>query len=99
MAHIETTTGSLKRASILLSAIASGPKKGSTLVEIVNCTGLPRPTIHRVMDMLITMEWVRRDKENGKYRLGTAIAKLSYCAMNDHVMDKNLQGNLVEASH
>ena len=88
MAHIETSTGSLKRAHILLSAIASGSNQGSTLVEIVKSTGLPRPTIHRVIDMLITMEWIRRNKEDGRYRLGTAIAKLGYCAMNYHVTEK-----------
>ncbi|MCB4809915.1 helix-turn-helix domain-containing protein [Methylovorus menthalis] len=88
MADIQTSTGSLKRAHILLSAIASGSNQGSTLVEIVKSTGLPRPTIHRVIGMLITMEWIRRNKEDGRYRLGTAIAKLGYCAMNYHVTEK-----------
>jgi len=94
MANIEPNTGSLKRASILLNAIASGSRKGSSLVEIVTNTSLPRPTIHRIMDMLISMEWVVQDKENRRYRLGTAIAKLGYCAMYDHGTDQNIVGEL-----
>lgn len=88
MANTESSTGSLKRAHILLSAIASGSNKGSTLVEIVKSTGLPRPTIHRVIGMLISMEWIGRNKEDGRYRLGAAIAKLGHCAMSYHVTEK-----------
>ena len=80
-------TGSLNRASILLTAIARGSRKGSLLTEIVARTSLPRPTIHRTMDMLIKMGWVERDSATRRYNLGHALAVLGYSAINRHRLE------------
>ena len=57
----EAPAGSLHRARLLVTTIARGSRRGSLLTELVARTGLPRPTIHRVLDMLIDMGWVERD--------------------------------------
>lgn len=75
------TPGSLNRAVLLLNAIARGSRKGSLLTELVTRTGLPRPTIHRVLDMLMDMGWVIRDVDSARFNLGLDLAALGYSAI------------------
>lgn len=76
------TTGSLQRANILITAIARGSRRGSSLTELVARTGLPRPTIHRVLDTLIRMAWVQRDVHTARYNLGRDLAAIGYSAIS-----------------
>lgn len=73
--------GSLNRSLILINAIARGSRKGSLLTELVTRTNLPRPTIHRVLDMLIDIGWVVRDEETSRFNLGPDLAALGYSAI------------------
>lgn len=73
--------GSLNRSLILINAIARGSRKGSLLTELVARTGLPRPTIHRILTMLMEMGWVERDAETARFNLGLDLAALGYCAI------------------
>lgn len=73
--------GSLNRSLILINAIARGSRKGSLLTELVTRTGLPRPTIHRVLDMLIEIGWIVRDEESSRFNLGLDLAALGYSAI------------------
>ena len=81
--EISTTepAGSLNRSFILINAIARGSRKGSLLTELVARTGLPRPTIHRILDMLMEIGWVERDEETARFNLGLDLAALGYCAI------------------
>lgn len=79
--RIENAAGSLSRSLILLNAIARGSRKGSLLTELVTRTGLPRPTIHRVLAMLIEIGWVSRDDETHRFNLGPDLAALGYSAI------------------
>lgn len=73
--------GSLNRSLILINAIARGSRKGSLLTELVTRTGLPRPTIHRVLAMLMDIGWVVRDEETTRFNLGLDLAALGYSAI------------------
>ncbi len=73
--------GSLNRSLILINAIARGSRKGSSMTELVTRTNLPRPTIHRVLDMLIEIGWVIRDDETSRFNLGLDLAALGYSAI------------------
>ncbi len=75
------SAGSLSRSFILINAIARGSRKGSLLTELVARTGLPRPTIHRILDMLIEIGWVERDEKTARFNLGLDLAALGYCAI------------------
>lgn len=76
-----SSAGSLNRATILLKTIAQGSTKGSSLSELVAKTSIPRPTIHRVMNSLIELGWVVRDKKSSRFNLGLALAALGYSAI------------------
>ncbi|GEM_PF-997313 len=80
-AKASQATGSLNRSLILINAIARGSRKGSLLTELVTRTGLPRPTIHRVLDMLIQIGWIVRDEETSRFNLGLDLAALGYSAI------------------
>jgi DNA-binding IclR family transcriptional regulator len=84
----EQGAGSLNRAVILLTAIARGSSKGSLLTELVARTGLPRPTIHRVLDMLIDLGWVERDPDTMRFNLGFDLAALGYTAISRHPIER-----------
>ncbi len=73
--------GSLHRAVKLLEVIAAGSRQGSTLIELVAKTGLPRPTIHRILDMLISHGWVMRDETTARFNLALGFAALGYSAI------------------
>lgn len=80
--------GSLNRAVVLLNTIAGDSHKGSTMTRLVARSGLPRPTIHRVLNMLMTIGWVERDQQTGRYNLGADLAALGYSAMSRHPIER-----------
>lgn len=80
--------GSLNRSVMLLNAIAQGSRKGSVLTELVTRTGLPRPTIHRVLDALMDIGWVVRDTETSRFNLGPDIAALGYTAISRNPIER-----------
>lgn len=80
--------GSLNRAALLVTTIARGSRKGSSLTELVARTGLPRPTIHRVLDMLTALGWVVRDANTARYNLGADLAALGYSAITRYPLER-----------
>lgn len=80
--------GSLNRATLLINAIARGSRKGSLLTELVARTQLPRPTIHRVLNMLICIGWVERDEITARFNLGQDLAALGYSAIIRHPLER-----------
>jgi DNA-binding IclR family transcriptional regulator len=90
----ELPTGSLNRAVILLKTISQGSRKGSLLTELVARTALPRPTIHRVLGMLMDMGWVRRDAVTLRYNLGIDLAALGFSAISRNPIEKTANTHL-----
>ncbi len=86
--------GSLNRAVILLRAIAQGSRRGSLLTHLVAKTALPRPTIHRVLDMLMELGWVVRDIETARFNLGGNLAALGYCAISRNPLERIASSHL-----
>ncbi len=66
---------------MILTAIAQGPRSGISLTALVSKTALPRPTIHRVLDNLITIGWVVRDEKIPRFNLGLDLMALGYTAI------------------
>lgn len=89
--------GSLHRSVILLNAIAANSHRGSTMTKLVSRTGLPRPTIHRVLNQLISIGWVERDA-SGRFNLGFDLAALGYSAMGRHPIERVAHTELSQLS-
>lgn len=86
--EIAESPGSLNRAAVIMTAIARGSSKGSKLTDLVARTVLPRTTVVRVLEMLISLGWVNRDAETARYNLGIDLAGLGYSAISRNPIER-----------
>lgn len=81
------TAGSFNRAALLLRAIAQDAPRGASLRDLVTRTGLPRPTIHRVLRLLADSNWIERD-DDAQFYLGRDLVGLGLAAMVRHPLQR-----------
>ena len=74
--------GVLDKATLVLSALEAGP---GTLAQLVNSTGLARPTAHRLAVALEYHRFVARDV-HGRFILGPRIGELASAAGEDRLL-------------
>lgn len=68
----------LERASLVLGTF-DGPGR-LTFTQIVRRTGLPRTSVHRILEHLVELGWLRRTGRD--YELGYRLAELGYLAIH-----------------
>ncbi len=76
MEHTISGVGVIDKAAAILSSLADGPLALAGLVEV---TGLPRPTAHRLASALESHGYLRRDHD-GRFALGAALVALGHAA-------------------
>jgi DNA-binding IclR family transcriptional regulator len=74
--------GVLDKAAVVLSALEAGP---ATLAQLVQGTGLARPTAHRLAVALEHHRMVARDLQ-GRFVLGPRLAELAAAAGEDRLL-------------
>ncbi len=84
----ETVAGSLRRAAPLVRAIAQDAAAGASISELLDRTGLPRPTVYRVLDTLADVGWIERDETNRRYYLGREMIALGAAAAARHPIER-----------
>lgn len=84
----ETTAGSLRRAAPLVRAIAQDAAAGASIAELLDRTGLPRPTVYRVLDTLASVGWIERDETTRRYYLGREMVALGAAAAARHPIER-----------
>ncbi|MBA2964999.1 MULTISPECIES: IclR family transcriptional regulator [Ramlibacter] len=67
---------SLRRALAVLRLVAETQERGIRLVDLVAGTGLNRPTVHRMLQVLREEGVVEQDGETRRYRVGAELALL-----------------------
>ncbi len=72
----------VSRISAILRALENQPV-GLSLGQIAKATGLPRATVHRIVDALEVEQFVAADTLNGGVRLGPAVSRLAASAFAD----------------
>ena len=72
----------VSRISIILHALENQPV-GLSLGQIAKATGLPRATVHRIIDALEVEQLVAADTLNGGVRMGPAVTRLAASAFLD----------------
>jgi DNA-binding IclR family transcriptional regulator len=70
-------TGSLPRALRLLRLLGAGDAGGLRLAELAEAAGLPRPTVHRILRLLVAEGFVAQDPARRRYRLGLPLFLLA----------------------
>ena len=75
---------SVDRAARILEALASGPRRLG-VSEISDRLGLPRPTVHGLLQTLQAHGFVEQDRDSDKYQLGAGLLQLgaSYLDLNE----------------
>jgi len=91
--------GSLHRAVQLMRAVAHGRAAGASLKDLVTATLLPRPTIHRVTQMLIDVGWLERDRDNRRFYLGREIHGFGLVAALRHPIERLAAAELARLAH
>lgn len=94
---------SVRRAGRILRELGSGsPRLGVT--EIAERLGLAKATVYGLLRALEAEEFVERDAETGKYRLGPALLQLGNAFLDNHELRarsllwaESLAGRVVEA--
>jgi DNA-binding IclR family transcriptional regulator len=65
------------RALTVLRILAAGREKGVPLAEVVQATALTRPTVHRMVQVLIEEGIVERSDKTGRYAIGRQVPELA----------------------
>jgi DNA-binding IclR family transcriptional regulator len=78
------TIQSVDRAAEILKALASGPRRLG-VSELADRLGLPRPTVHGLLQTLQAHGFVEQDRDSDKYQLGPGLLHLgnSYLDLNE----------------
>jgi len=67
----------IRRALAVLRTLAVGGERGVPLAEIVQATSLARPTVHRIVHVLIEEGIVERSERTGNYAVGRQVPELA----------------------
>lgn len=65
-----TDAGSLKRGVLLMKLLATAGSRGLPLTDLAAKSGLPHPSVHRVLKQLSLERLVEHNPETRRYRLG-----------------------------
>jgi DNA-binding IclR family transcriptional regulator len=72
----------ISRVAAILRAL-EGQQAGLSLGQIAKATGLPRPTVQRIVDALEVEQLLAPDPVNGGVRIGAALARIAGSAFTD----------------
>src|ERR671922_1686211 len=78
------TIQSVDRAARILKALAGGPRRLG-VSQLADQLGLPRPTVHGLLQTLQAHGFVEQDRDSDKYQLGPGLLHLgnSYLDHNE----------------
>jgi len=88
----------IRRALNVLRTLAVGGEKGVPLVEIVQATSLARPTVHRIVHVLIEEGIVERSDRTGNYVVGRQVPELALARPSRSPLMVAAEPYLAEAS-
>ncbi|MEJ7932421.1 IclR family transcriptional regulator [Ramlibacter sp. AN1015] len=67
---------SVRRALAVLRLVATGQDRGVRLTDVASMSGLPLPTVHRLLKVLMEETAVEQDPATRRYRIGSEISLL-----------------------
>lgn len=91
-------TGTVARVALLLRLIAEQPS-AFTLTDIASASGLPVPTVHRLLDLLAQQGLVAHEKSQRSYRVGTELYRISALIRTNVPLAQVIRPILADAAH
>lgn len=76
----ERGTQAIARAAAILREVASANRSGCRAVDLAHRLGLERSTAHRILQRLVSEEFLQQDPKSRLYRLGRVIHELGIAA-------------------
>jgi DNA-binding IclR family transcriptional regulator len=67
----------IRRALAVLRILAAGREHGVRLSDVVQSTALTRPTVHRILQVLVEEGIVERSDKSGRYVIGRQVSELA----------------------
>lgn len=91
-------TGTVARVALLLRLIAErdGP---FALSDIAAASGLPAPTVHRLLDLLAQQGLVAHEKSQRNYRIGAELYRISSLIRSNVPLARVVRPILADAAH
>jgi DNA-binding IclR family transcriptional regulator len=80
----DAAVGTLRRATVLLRALAAGNYQGRALTELSADCALPHATVHRLLAKLVEEHLAVQDPQSKRYRLGPLVYELGLAAAGGH---------------
>lgn len=65
-----------------------------TVLEIADKTGIPRPTVHRIMASLRAIGFIEQDRDRQRYRLGLKIFELGNVVLANMDLQREAESNI-----
>ncbi|OAF06693.1 hypothetical protein AYJ54_19435 [Bradyrhizobium centrolobii] len=87
LTKVELGAGSFNRAVLILRSLAQDAHRGTSIRDIVIRTGLPRPTVHRVLNQLMDANWIE-EGDGAQIYLGKDLACLGLAAIVRHPLQR-----------
>jgi len=89
-------TGTVARVAMLLRIISE--RSGSfTLTDVIKISGLPAPTVHRLLDLLAQQGLVAHEKSSRAYRIGTELYRICSLVHSNVPLSRLIQPVLADA--
>ena len=82
------TIGPVRRAIAILRLLAAAGRRGYPLTELAKRSGLPHPTVHRILKQLIAERVAYQSNITGRYGLGELTHELGLAAAEQHDLER-----------
>jgi DNA-binding IclR family transcriptional regulator len=89
----------IRRALAVLRILATGRNIGVPLSEVAQATGLTRPTVHRIVHVLIEEGIVERHDKTGRFAIGRQVGELALARPAHSALLAASDGILRQLSH
>lgn len=89
---------SIRRALSVLRILAAGRESGALLADVVQATGLTRPTVHRIVHVLIEEGIVERHPRSKRYAIGGQVSELALARQSRSPLLVAAEPHLAKAS-
>lgn len=80
---------------LILDVVADAGSDGVSFAAIVQATGLPKASVHRLLKELVTLTALTHDPANRRYRAGMRLARLGAHVISDFDLRKTVHPHLV----
>ena len=91
--HLDGSSLSLLAKAALILGAFEGKRPALTLTDVVQHCGLSQSTVHRLLDQLVTIGWLERERR--QYRLGLRLVELGGFALHHNRLRRAALPHLV----